>query len=65
MRVAIKWLLFLSVLYLTELDCYDVLVALLVPNHKFNVIREVAAFSNLEDNILAWVDTRNPEVGWQ
>ncbi|TVU39056.1 hypothetical protein EJB05_12459 [Eragrostis curvula] len=49
--------------YLTKLDCYDVLVALLVPNLKFEIVWEMAAFSNLEDNILAWVDARNPEMG--
>uniref|UniRef100_A0A0A9H5E1 Uncharacterized protein n=1 Tax=Arundo donax TaxID=35708 RepID=A0A0A9H5E1_ARUDO len=54
---------YLFSVYLTKLDCNDVLVPLLVPYLKFKVVGEMAALSNLEHNILAWVDTGNPEVG--
>lgn len=47
---------------LTKLDCNDVLVALLVPDLKFKVVGEMAALSNLEDNVLIWVAARNPPV---
>lgn len=47
---------------LTKLDRNDVLVALLVPDLKFKIVGEIAALSNLENDILVWVGTRNPPV---
>lgn len=45
---------------LTKLDCDDVLATLLVPDLKFYVVGKMAALSNLEDNVLIWIATRNP-----
>lgn len=47
---------------LTKLDCDDVLATLLVPDLKFYVVGKMAALSNLEDNVLIWIATRNPPV---
>lgn len=55
-------LLYSVSLYLTKLDRNDVLVALLVPDLKFKIVGEIAALSNLENDILVWVGTRNPVV---
>lgn len=49
-------------LYLTQLNCYYILVPLKIPNLKSKVVRVVAALVNLEGNVPVCVAARNPEM---
>jgi hypothetical protein len=52
----------LQCLVFSTSQSWTAMVSLLVPDLKFKIAGEMASLSNLEHNILSWVDTRNPVV---